>query len=1528
MKFLQKLSAVVLSIALLLAQIPTSVEAATSMTTGTDTLGDSAVGVTSAHSIAFTTQTNLASGDEIQLYFSDFTLALTSESDVTVTTGPSSTVAYSNSDKSITLTLSESFSAGSVVISVADGKITNPATEGEYSVSILTLDSSNDDAVLNSGIAKAGVANQIAVTINVAPTVTNITSSNTNSTYSAGSILSIQLVFNGNVDVTGTPTLTLNSGGTATYNSGTGTSTLNFRYEVGGNDSITNDGDLNYASTAALTLTDSEPAATIKLAGASLDAVLTLPALDSERSLAYNKDLKIGGGYSYESSSAPAGTGVSSPETSTAMTMTVATTETVVYPYLHSFDIQDESGITDDSTPLITFSASSTASKITLSCNGGIAWSSWIDLPTTGELNSTGASDFDIVTGAGCNDDAGLRTITAKVADSYGIESSTISDSTVYEPPVVETMRSAAPTSTTTSTTTDETTTTIDEIQAGTADSETATARTNAAVIEESETTYVRGTLDIPTTTTSTFIAPTLSTTDTSETVSSTTESVAEIDNRLIEVGYVGAGSLWNSVRSFEVQDTQVVFGAEVEESYADNITVRVIDAENLEDVAASATSTDTTELTTSKPILPTSEGVVPVGIKLVATASSSESGGYSYTSTGGGGTTVSTETSETVAEVEIPAGTSISDESGDSYSFVIYAPEAVAEPPESTSGYVTVRDAIFVGSSSGNITFDQPVLLNLPVKEHLEEPQVYHFDESKRDWIKTQDVVTGEYGGDLADSGEEISISVDHMTLFSVIGIEDVRAIGVTRVAVGSNVEKRAAFSSGEWFSSVDIGGDDQVSFAWSGIGDVFYYEHDDNPFPGSVTADSPSITSFYLDDVDLPEGTSYLHILAESNNGIQGAEEIFVINYDKTSPELLSISGEIPEGGYKPGDIMDFSLNFSEPVSSNDLTTVYFNFGGIVEIPAITEPTQEIIGGFEIARPTDFPEFEILAIVGMFVDRAGLIVINPEPLSSSQLALNDIRNARLSVRHPAEMVDGRYFTQRDSVTITPSADGAVQMKLSASVLLAGKQPIPVNQWVTYQNEEFDIALSADLGARKITFTFVDEAGKERSAGVVVTRLAADQSEFAMRKEFWNGLLDTAASKVAQKLKGLVAWGLELDYDLLLAESPNLNPAVLEAQTDSPSEEKIAKLNSAIASAREIRELTANPNISARKINRALFDFANTEFSLADFLSPTEINAVLTKLESAELSDVAKFVDFEKIAVHMNRDGQIFVGEKSLGTRDSDSDNLADQIELILKTNPYLADTDSDGLSDSTEVLELGNDPLTPDAEIMTRFSNLTEGMILADPQPILRGTALAGETVQIVALTEYGEGTILGETVADSENKWLLTPEVILPAGAYKLQIREGPQQVPLDAINVTVNLDFILLPPRLYLKNDLELAGDQPTIFGNTFYGATIVAIFDSGSAAVIADNPSGDFAIRPPEALEPGEHTLIVYAELHDGTRSPARVIHFTTVPEKSRAAAAVLYLSDMLSLRRLSLVALLALLTGGILWIRRRRKTSR
>ncbi len=117
--------------------------------------------------------------------------------------------------------------------------------------------------------------------------VTSVTSSTPNGTYLTNQSVSIQVSFNGVVTVTGVPQLALNSGGTATYSSGSGSATLNFAYTVGGTD---NSAHLDYASTSALTLNGG----TIKDASMAA-AILTLPAAGAPGSLGANTSIVIGG---------------------------------------------------------------------------------------------------------------------------------------------------------------------------------------------------------------------------------------------------------------------------------------------------------------------------------------------------------------------------------------------------------------------------------------------------------------------------------------------------------------------------------------------------------------------------------------------------------------------------------------------------------------------------------------------------------------------------------------------------------------------------------------------------------------------------------------------------------------------------------------------------------------------------------------------------------------------------------------------------------------------------------------------------------------------------------------------------------------------------------------------------------------------------------------------------------------------------------------------------------------------------------
>ena len=91
----------------------------------------------------------------------------------------------------------------------------------------------------------------------VAPTISSVSSSTANGSYKVGDVINITITFSENVTVDtsgGTPTLELETGQTdrtATYSSGSGTSTLVFAYTIQAGDTSA---DLDYTSTSALSL--------------------------------------------------------------------------------------------------------------------------------------------------------------------------------------------------------------------------------------------------------------------------------------------------------------------------------------------------------------------------------------------------------------------------------------------------------------------------------------------------------------------------------------------------------------------------------------------------------------------------------------------------------------------------------------------------------------------------------------------------------------------------------------------------------------------------------------------------------------------------------------------------------------------------------------------------------------------------------------------------------------------------------------------------------------------------------------------------------------------------------------------------------------------------------------------------------------------------------------------------------------------------------------------------------------------------
>ena len=120
-----------------------------------------------------------------------------------------------------------------------------------------------------------------------APTVSSVSATTANGTYKVGDTIAVTVTFAESVTVTGTPTLALNSGGTASYASGSGTNTLTFNYTVGAGDSAA---DLDYSATNSLALSGG----TIRDAVGN-DATLTLPTVGGGSSLGGQKNIVIDG---------------------------------------------------------------------------------------------------------------------------------------------------------------------------------------------------------------------------------------------------------------------------------------------------------------------------------------------------------------------------------------------------------------------------------------------------------------------------------------------------------------------------------------------------------------------------------------------------------------------------------------------------------------------------------------------------------------------------------------------------------------------------------------------------------------------------------------------------------------------------------------------------------------------------------------------------------------------------------------------------------------------------------------------------------------------------------------------------------------------------------------------------------------------------------------------------------------------------------------------------------------------------------
>ncbi|OHU94935.1 Ig-like domain-containing protein [Pseudoalteromonas byunsanensis] len=237
-----------------------------------------------------TTDGTYVAGDVLTITVTfDDTVAVTGTPELTLETGTNDTVAiYSSGSGGTVLSFNYTVQSGDTssdldylstsALALAGGSI----SDASGNVASLTLPS--------LGAVGSLSANKALVIDGVAPTLSSVSSSTANGTYSVGDIIAITVEFSEAVSVTGTPTLTLETGATdraASYSSGSGGTTLSFVYTVQTGDSSS---DLAYVSTSALALSGGTINDT-----AGNAASLTLATPGTANSLSANKAIVIDG---------------------------------------------------------------------------------------------------------------------------------------------------------------------------------------------------------------------------------------------------------------------------------------------------------------------------------------------------------------------------------------------------------------------------------------------------------------------------------------------------------------------------------------------------------------------------------------------------------------------------------------------------------------------------------------------------------------------------------------------------------------------------------------------------------------------------------------------------------------------------------------------------------------------------------------------------------------------------------------------------------------------------------------------------------------------------------------------------------------------------------------------------------------------------------------------------------------------------------------------------------------------------------
>jgi hypothetical protein len=151
--------------------------------------------------------------------------------------------------------------------------------------------------------------------------------------------------------------------------------------------------------------------------------------------------------------------------------------------------------------------------------------------------------------------------------------------------------------------------------------------------------------------------------------------------------------------------------------------------------------------------------------------------------------------------------------------------------------------------------------------------------------------------------AGNSITYTSDDTT------IVDTATPDIVAVDAGASDSDRISLISATWFKYTDTGSDDVISFTWTDPGsasdDTFYYELNSTA-TATIDGTESSVTTNYVNEISISEGTSYFHVRPRNGSLTWGIERIFTVQYDKVDP---TVSTPTDEGAISVDQILPFS-------------------------------------------------------------------------------------------------------------------------------------------------------------------------------------------------------------------------------------------------------------------------------------------------------------------------------------------------------------------------------------------------------------------------------------------------------------------------------------------------------------------------------------------------------------------------------------------------------------------------------------------